>query len=214
MSNNLSFICSEIWKNKSVLRAYLNLRLKEESLKGKTIDIGGGKNADYISFMTKNDDCDLVTFDIKNGALIDFETDMLPAATDTYDTVLFLNVMEHIYNHQHICNEVVRITKNGGQMIGFVPFLMWYHADHRDFFRYTHEALEKILHISGVKNPKIEMIGGGPFLAAAHMILQSFPRIIRVPIFSLFWLFDKLYKLLKGKDARPYALGYIFKVNK
>ena len=99
-------------------------------------------------------------------------------------------------------------------MIGFVPFLMWYHADHRDFFRYTHEALEKILVGTGATNYKIDLVGGGPFLAAAHMIIQSFPRILRVPIFIPILALDKIYIALKSGGARPYALGYLFKVEK
>lgn len=214
MSHSLRFICKELLAGKSVLRAYLNNRLRLEELRGLTIDIGGGKNADYISFMKKTDDCELVTFDIKNGAQIDFEKDALPATNGFYDTVLFLNVMEHIYNYQHICNEVVRITKPGGQMIGFVPFLMWYHADHRDFFRYTHEALENILTQAGVANYKIEMIGAGPFIAAAHMMLQSFPRFLRLLVFLPLWLLDRFYQIFKGDNSRPYALGYLFVINK
>ncbi len=212
--NRFIFTSKEIWKGKSVTRAFLNYRLRQEILHGQTIDIGGGKNADYISFMKKSDDCKLVTFDIKSGAMVDFEKDRLPAADGTYDTVLFLNVMEHIYHHQHIANEVLRIVKPGGQLIGFVPFLMWYHADHRDFFRYTHEALEKILTTAGAKDCTIEIVGAGPFIAASHMVLQSFPRVLRVPLFLVHWSFDVVYRFLKKQDTRAYALGYLFRVNK
>jgi hypothetical protein len=76
------------------------------------------------------------------------------------------------------------------------------------------KRLKKILITAGAPDHTIEMIGEGPFIAAAHMILQSFPRIIRVPIFLPFFFFDKMYKLAKGKNARPYALGYYFKVQK
>ena len=65
MFKDFFFICSEIWKNKSVLRAYLNLRLKKDILRGNTIDIGGGKNADYISFMKKEQGVQFKTFDLK-----------------------------------------------------------------------------------------------------------------------------------------------------
>jgi SAM-dependent methyltransferase len=164
--------------------------------------------------MKKSGDVDFVSFDLKSGATVDFETDRLPASDGHYDTVLFLNVMEHIYNHQHIANEVVRIVKPGGQLIGFVPFLMWYHADHRDFFRYTHEALHNIFTQAGASTITIEVIGKGPFLAAAHMVLQSFPRFMRPAIFGLFLLLDIGYGALKKKGARPYALGYYFKIIK
>lgn len=214
MFKDYRFLCSEINKGKSVLRAFLNLRLSEETLKGKTIDIGGGKNADYISFMKKSDDVDFLSFDIKSGATVDFEKDRLPAGDDAFDTVLFLNVMEHIFNYQHIANEVFRITKPGGQLIGFVPFLMWYHADHRDFFRYTHESIENIFHSAGAKSVSIEVVGAGPFIAASHMFILSLPRLVRPIAFTINFILDELYQKLKGKNSRPYALGYYFIINK
>ncbi|MCB0368525.1 MAG: hypothetical protein KDD45_03555 [Bdellovibrionales bacterium] len=214
MPHKYKFICSEIWKGKSVLRAYLNFRLSKEKINGKTIDIGGGKNADYLSFMGRGSDVKFETFDIKAGQTsVDFETDRLPANDGVYETVLFLNVMEHIYNHQHIADEVVRITKAGGQLIGFVPFLMWYHPDHRDFFRYTHEALEIIFSQPTIKSKVIDVVGEGPFLAAAHMILLSFPRLLRPVVYTFLLCLDKLYKKIKGKKTRTYALGYVFVLN-
>ncbi len=211
MKTNVVFICKELWQGKSVLRAYLNCRLATETLKGSVIDIGGGKNADYLSFMRRDNNVMFKTFDIKAGdTAVNFETDRLPAPDGTFDTVLFLNVMEHIFNYQHIANEVVRIVKPGGQLIGFVPFLMWYHADHRDFFRYTHEALENILRAAGADSVSIEVIGEGPFVAAAHMIVKSFPRFLRPILFLKLYAADWVYKKLKGAGARPYALGYLF----
>jgi SAM-dependent methyltransferase len=214
--NNFIFYCNEIYRNQSVTRAFLNRRLHTESLHGKTIDVGGGKNADYLSFMTQAESVEINTFDIKSGDKeIDFETDTLPAASGCYDTVLFLNVMEHIFNYQNIANEVVRITKPGGRLIGFVPFLMWYHPDHSDYFRYTHEALEKILKQAGAKDFEIEAVGGGPFVAAAQMMILSVPfRWLRVILFMKFYVLDLLYKKIKKSNARMYALGYIFVVKK
>lgn len=206
------YITKEIWKGNSVTRAYLNLRLSQECLKGKTIDVGGGKGKNYVSFIKRRDDLVFETFDLKVGKEVDFEKDSLPANSGTYDTVLFLNVMEHIFNYPHIANEVVRITKPGGQLIGFVPFLMWYHPDHHDFFRYTHESIEKIFVKAGAKNIKIEEIGAGPFIAAAQMILLSIPKLIRVPVFTFFYLFDGLYGLIKKDRKKSHQLGYFFKV--
>lgn len=207
-------ILAAIWAKKSVLRAYFNQRLAMESLTGKTIDIGGGRDADYISFMTRTSDVSFETFDMKAGAMIDFETDRLPAADGVYDTVLFLNVMEHIFNHQHIANEVVRITKSGGKIIGFVPFLMWYHPDHRDFFRYTHEALQVIFTNAGASKIEITPIAPGPFTAAAHMIVQSFPRVLRPIVFAPFYALDVVFRTARPGRNEVFALGYFFKLTK
>lgn len=209
------FLIREISKGKSVIRAYLNFHLLEVELKGKTIDIGGGRGEGYVSFMRRTADVTFETFDIKAGNNVDFESDNLPATDGLYETVLFLNVMEHIYNHQHIADEVVRIVKPGGQLIGYVPFLMWYHPDHRDFFRYTHEAIEKIFEKAGGKEIKIVPNYCGPFVAAAQMMLLSIPKILRPLVFPFFYALDSVYFLLKKNENNSrYVLGYLFVVSK
>ena len=207
------FLCKEIMKGKSVTRAYLNLRLSRDVLKGSVIDIGGGKSSDYLSFMKSEKEFSFVNVDKKAGTDINFETDRLAADNVQYDTVLFLNVMEHIYNYQHIANEVIRITKPGGQLIGFVPFLMWYHADHSDYFRYTHESLKRIFTEANAPRVSIEPIARGPFTAACQMILQSFPKIVRLPVFILFYVLDSVFVRLRPTHGAKYVLGYYFKLN-
>jgi SAM-dependent methyltransferase len=196
------------------MRAFLNLRLAQEMLRGKTIDVGGGKHADYLSFMKKDDQFELLHYDVKTGAEIDFEKDRLPAEDGTYATVLFLNVMEHIFNHQHIANEVVRIVGPGGRLIGFTPFLMLFHGDPNDYFRYTNEALQKILEKTGATNTTIVPIAKGPFIAACHMIMLWFPIPLRVPLFLISYFLDVLFLKLKPSHGPRYALGYLFLVQK
>ncbi len=208
------FLCKEIIAGKSVTRAYLNKRLKIESLQGKIIDIGGGHSSIYISKIKKEQDFVIETFDVKAGKSIDFEKDTLPIADSSQNTVLFLNVLEHVYNHQHIANELYRIVKPGGKLIGFVPFLMWYHPDHEDYFRYTNTALNKIITTAGGKDFSVETIAHGPFTAAAHMILQSFPRLIRIFVFVPLHFLDTLYLWLRPGQGSRFALGYYFSVKK
>lgn len=211
--NDFIFLCKEIWKGKSITRSYLNLRLSKETLKGKTIDIGGGKDPDYIVCM-KRQEVELVNFDMKTGAAVDFETDTLPALDGTYDTVLFLNVLEHIFNHQHIANELVRILKPEGTLIGFVPFLMWYHPDHRDFFRYTDEALSIIFSKADAAKIQIAPISKGPFTAALQMISAWLPRPLTVLLFIPTYAIDTLFQKLRPVHAKRYALGYYFTLSK
>jgi SAM-dependent methyltransferase len=208
------FTLKEVSKGKSVTRAFLNYRLSQDTLKGKTIDIGGGKNPDYLAFMKRQPGTQLVSFDIKTGATTDFEKDPLPAEDGSFDTVLFLNVMEHIFNHQHIAGEVVRIVRPQGQLIGFVPFLMWYHPDHRDFFRYTDEALERILSQAGAQQCVVEPIAHGPFTAALQMFGQLLPGFITAILFVIVYSLDSLYVKLKPIAKGRYALGYYFTVKR
>jgi len=216
MQNNkkLLFLSKQIWKGKSVTRAYLNARLASAECVGDTIDIGGGVSSQYLASMKRAKGVEIKTFDLRHGDDVNFETDQLPAADNAFDTVLFLNVMEHIFNYQHIANEVVRITKQNGQVIGFVPFLMWYHPDHSDYFRYTHEALEKIFAATGASKVEIEPIESGPFVAASHLIILGIPRYFRLFIFVPAYCFDALIGYFQKRTIPKYVLGYYFKLTK
>lgn len=208
------FVLNEVWLGKSVTRAFLNLRLREDVLRGKTVDIGGGDSSDYIGFMRRSDDTEFVSLDIKTDATLDFEKDKLPIDTNSCDTVLFLNVMEHIFDYHHIAAEVVRIIRPGGKLIGFVPFLMLYHPDHSDYFRYTNEALTKIFENTGAQRVTVASIHRGPFIASAQMFLTWLPRLVRVPIFLTALFLDLLFIRYKPVIAERYALGYYFTVEK
>ena len=205
------FIFREILRGKSVLRSFLNYRLSSEILRGRTIDVGGGKNQSYIAFMKSTSDYMFTSFDKKLGYEIDFEIDDLPILSDSVDTVLFLNVMEHIFNYQHLAGEVVRILKPGGQLIGFVPFLMWYHPDHRDFFRYTHEAINIIFERAGVSSVRVESLAHGPFTAGLQMVSQFLPRLLSAIIFPPVYFLDSLYLRFRPHLRDHFALGYYFK---
>jgi len=204
------FLIKEIMAGKSVTRAYLNLLLSQEILKGRTIDIGGGENSNYIDFMKFEENFSFGTLDIKSDDKLDFEKDQLPANDNEYDTVLFLNVMEHIYNYKHIMKEVIRITKPSGRVIGFVPFMMWYHPDHGDYFRFTHEALEKIIQECGSNKFSIKPVAKGPFTAAFQMICKILPKLIRIPTIIIFHALDVVYLHLQPNNGDRYALGYYF----
>lgn len=214
--NKFVFLIKQITAGKSILRSYLDYSLLSIELRGKTIDIGGGSGSGYVSFVKRSSDVVFETFDLKAGQQVDFEKDNLPALDNSYDTVLFLNVMEHIFNYQHIANEVLRITKKDGQLIGYVPFLMWYHPDHSDYFRYTHEAIEKIFYSAGAKQVKVLPNFSGPFVAGLQMIVCSMPRLFRPVAFSMVYLLDYIFFKIKKMSLSQsnYILGYVFLINK
>jgi len=208
------FIAKQLLKGRSVLRSYLNLSVAKHTINGRTIDVGGGGGVECLDTFQVSPDAVIEHFDKKTGQNINFEIDALPAQSDSYDTVIFLNVMEHIFNYKHIANEVVRITKPGGQLIGYVPFLMWYHPDHSDFFRYTDEALQKIFTTAGAASIEIEKNVKGPFTICAHMTMSLVPRILRPLYFLPLYLLDELFLKFQNNPDERHVLGYLFVIKK
>ena len=107
-----------------------------------------------------------------------------------------------------------RILKEGGALIGFTPFLIRYHPDPHDFFRYTDEALKNILTEAGFKNVEVIPVGEGPFLSAVNLFVLSIPRPVRI-LFALIALaLDSLFLRARPKSRSVYAMGYYFSATK
>jgi SAM-dependent methyltransferase len=212
------FTFKQIIKRKSFARALFNAELPAISLRGHVLDVGGGKHQDYLELVQKEKGTFIDTVDIavrgQSAQSIDFEKDPLPFATETFDQVLVFNVLEHIYNHNFLVGEIGRVLKDGGQLIGFVPFLVNYHPDPHDYFRYTKEALKKILESKGFSRIHILEVGRGPFAVNYNNLIFSFPLVVAAVLFPFQYIMDTLFLMLRPGVRQRYPLGYIFTAKK
>lgn len=210
------FLLKEILKGKSFARALFNTELSAFSIQGRVLDVGGGKHQDYLEFlyMGMGDNVSVDTVDItlrgQNGQSVDFEKNPLPFGEATFNQVLAFNVFEHIYNYHFLMSEVRRVLKGKGQLIGFVPFLVNYHPDPHDYFRYTKQALQKILESNGFHNVQVREVGKGPFAVNYNNLMLFLPLIMRVIVLPFSYFADTLFLLLRPKVCEQYPLGYIF----
>lgn len=210
---NLIDYIKGILRGQSLTRITMNFAFKNYTLKGKVVDVGGARSPDYFQYFSKNSDVSVEAID---GMLdgIDFEQNSLPFADHTIDTIVCANVLEHIFNFNHLVTEMNRILKPSGQIIGYVPFMINYHPDPHDYFRYTDESLMKILEQNGFRNIKIEKIGGGTFFVNFNNIMLSLPIWSRIIIFPVVYFCDSIYLKLKPYTRTRFPLGYIFFANK
>lgn len=206
----LSFILKSLIGGKTLVRTLLDFRLSKQEFTGVIVDLGAGGSDQFTDSALFSSDTQIVRFDQKRGQETNFEKDRLPFESNQFDIVIFLNVLEHIYNHKHILKEISRIKKDSGQLIGFVPFLKWYHADPHDYFRYTYEALELMLKEVGYTDVTVETLYIGPYSTAFDMILPTLPKILRPVLYVPSYLLDIVFRSLRKKAATRYALGYYF----
>ena len=128
---------------------------------------------------------------------------------DSFDMVLSMNVLEHIYNHKHLLDEMVRILRPKGECVIFVPFLVIYHPDPMDYFRYTKDALYRMSKEAGLKDVRVEEVGMAMFIASAQNIISSLPRFLRPFVFTPAFVLDSILLKIKKKYREQFPLGYM-----
>jgi len=210
---NLFRVLRRIARGQTLLRVMMNESFGNFTLKGKVVDVGGGRSPDYFDYFKKEN---MSSIEAVDGSIsgIDFETDRLPYGDGSVDTVLCANVLEHVYDYKHLTSEIHRILKPGGLLIGFVPFLINYHPDPHDYFRYTSEALGKMLEAAGFVDAKIETVGRGPFAVNYNNIVLSVPVFLRLLIFPIYSVLDSVFLKLRPEAKKRYPLGYVFGAGK
>ena len=199
------------------MRISMNRELRPHTLAGRVLDIGGGVNPSYLRFFKKAEAMELVSLDFQandKSRNFDLETTPLPYGDNSVDQALLFNILEHIYNHIGLAREVCRVLKPGGKVFGFVPFLVGYHPDPHDYFRYTPESLEKIFKDSGFNKIFVKPVGGGPGAASYNILMTYFPRVLRLAVWPGVWFLDKIFLLIKPALAPKFPLGYFFVLEK
>ena len=190
-------LSKECLRGKSLIRALHNIYLSSlPPFQGRGIDFGA-KNASssyyrfidiaqaemtYTDFYSQNQD---------RVISIDFEENF--DLSEKYDFALFMNTLEHVYNHKRFLKNIANSLHDGGHLEGVVPFLHYFHADPNDYFRYTHTALERLLIEAGFVDIEIKKIGCGGFTVSANMIsrvLKFKPLVLASWFVAL--LLDKL----------------------
>ncbi len=201
MSSLFKNLIIETLRGKTIWRILFNFELKNFKIGGEILDIGAGnERSSYFRFFQLMPEHKITTIDITNERKPDIIADLekgFPMADNKFDYVLCFNLLEHIYGHQKVVNECFRILKSGGVLLGTVPFIMHYHADPSDYFRYTHQALKKIFQTAGFSDIKIKALGYGPFIAGFSQIEYLLPGFIKIFIIPLLILLDKIIIKIK-----------------
>lgn len=202
-------VASRIWKGQTIMRILMDEGMRAHTIKGETIDVGGGRNPDYFGYLQKEPGTRVTSVDWSISR-IDFEKDALPFKECFADCALLCNVLEHIYNHRFLVGEIHRVLKRDGRLIGFVPFFIQYHPDPHDYFRYTREALDLIFKGAGFRGVDITTVGAGPFTVNLNNMMLSLPRVLRVAFYGPTVMLDRLFLKLRPNARERYPLGYIF----
>lgn len=197
-----------------MIRAALHQALDDHvEVAGDVLDLGGGENASYRDRL-RGARLRVVSIDsgARMGASLAFDLEEVPLPLEeaSFDTILAFNLLEHIYHHRELLGEMHRLLRPGGQVAVFVPFLIGYHPDPHDHFRYTDETLVRLL--SDVGFSRVSVRGyGGRLAASVNLTLSVVPsRMLRVPLVIIALILDRLYyRVARSATPRDAPLAYL-----
>jgi SAM-dependent methyltransferase len=210
-----------ILRKKTITRSLMNSGLRNyQNLSGRVVDLGGGGESSYkklISFSGTYINMD-ASEEAKPTVVGNLE-ERHPFPDGYADTILLLNVLEHVYDYKHVVSEMKRCLKPGGKVIVFVPFLMPYHTFKTknffidDYFRYTQSSLSRIFTECGFLNVHLKPVGGLFIVIANFACYVLKYRIFQVPFVFFCILAETVFKKIKPDSAKKYPIGYFLEAS-
>jgi SAM-dependent methyltransferase len=107
------------------------------------LDVGAGRGDFAGLFQRRN----YLALDVIPYPEVDIACDLTqcnPFREDSFDAILLMNVLEHVYDTHALMGALAAMLKPGGALICAIPFLVKMHQEPVDFVRYTHYALERL----------------------------------------------------------------------
>jgi hypothetical protein len=204
--------------NTTLWRTLSYEELKSLTIDGEILDLGGSRKSGYHELIGGNHSFKVVNIDAEYGYDLNFDVEkVFPLGDGTFNGVLLVNVLEHVFDYRTTLVESYRVLGSGGTIVIVVPFLMPVHPCPHDYWRYTGEALLKIVENAGFGDITVKEIGRGPFTAGAHVRFNAYRfGIVRAISYGLASMLDHILKKIKADNfgAARYPLGYVVTAKK
>ncbi|MDT8382978.1 MAG: class I SAM-dependent methyltransferase [Gammaproteobacteria bacterium] len=195
---------------------------------GKILDIGCGRQPLRKYIKTS---CDYYSLDypMTGKKLYAARPDVfgdahkLPFANGSFDTIVMLEVLEHLTDPYFALQEARRIVSPGGCIIISTPFLYPIHDAPGDYTRWTYHGLQHLTRKSGLAIRRSVVFGNAIEssvllfnLSLAWQMLHVSPLAL-LPLAVLTFIVVPLFNLLaiigsqspESSSSTPFAVGYL-----
>ncbi len=208
------------FKGYSLLRALQIIECKNISLKGKSLEFGAYRNhkKNFSNFFKGKSSFTYSNIynDSKDNYIKLDLTKKLRLKSNKFHNVIIFNVLEHVHKTNIPFNEIQRILKNKGLLIGSTPFLYQVHGAPNDYFRFTKDFFHKKLS-KKFKNIKVVPLGYGPFVSCFGLINSylRFLPLIKEAILITSLILDFIIQIFVKTNLKEiYPIGFFFIIKK
>lgn len=148
-------------------------KLCTKYLGGIVLEIGAGENYLKEDFKSIYEEWISLDYDLRSDS-IDLRGDgqQLPFKTEIFDTIISIDVLEHVPNPKKFVSEMFRVIKPGGMIILSTPFFFYLHEEPYDFFRFSKYGLRTIFERNGFS--VIEILPTAGVVAIIGILISIF----------------------------------------
>ena len=206
----MGIVLQFVLRGKTIGRALFTeeVRVHTQGLTGRVVDLGSGGSPSYCSVLPSGIDYIPTdrNLDPKVGPSVDLDQP-LPFVDSSEQTFLCFNALYILEEPSTLMREVYRALKPGGVFMLSSPLLWSEIPEPHDYQRFTAEGLERLLHNAGFTDVTVSRYGDRFSVAANLLHPFLFTRIIRIPVYIIALLLDRLIPK-RFRLAYPAPLGY------
>jgi len=187
---------------------YQSRRLLEHIEMGCVVDIGSG-DSDHSKFLMESTklwrfDYPDTNYRYGNPPHVFADASSMPMRDGSVDSVLLLEVLEHVEQFDNVLTEIRRILKRNGALYLSAPFIYPAHDEPYDYHRFTRHGLEKDLARHGFKIEVIKQHGNSIVVALQMLNLSMLEFVAKTMKCSM------LLGLLSATFSYPLCLLFNF----
>ena len=169
------------------------------------LDVGAGSH-NLSEIYQEIDKSNYYTLDIDNKDYVDIVCDLTvqQPLSETFDVIICLNVMEHIFEIDNFLTNCLGMLKPGGHFVFSVPYHSAMHFLPNDYFRYSYMALRNLMTNHNLLEIDLESVhmGYNPWAS-----LNTYKQILRSQNTLLSKFSGKILNIL------ILAMRVIYKIN-